>query len=514
MNVIRSITVVAFLGIGAFAFIPIKHRPNEPKKPNIIIILADDLGPGDPEVYNPDSKISTPNINELARNGMRFTDAHSPSAVCTPTRYGLLTGQYAWRTALKNGVLVPWDKPLIDPSRSTIASMLNQRGYATAAIGKWHLGWLWQDSRENVLNDTLSLNQNGNVRASLAARIDFTKSLGGGPTALGFDYYFGDDVPNYPPYAFIENDKLLQIPHHIKPDSVFGNPGPMSSGWDLRAVMPTLTAKVEQYIDQQAQSDNPFFLYFALTAPHTPIAPASEFQGATNIGPYGDYVHQVDHTVGQLVNALKKSGQLENTLIIFTSDNGSPQRDGTAMAGEIGSIKVTGHDPSKPYRGIKSDIFEGGHRVPFIVSWPGTIPQDLVNSQLFGLNDVIATLAGIIGMPDKVAEFEDSRDFSPIFLGKSDSIVRDDLINHSINGSFAIRKGEWKLILTEGSGGWTKVVSPDPGEKLPPVQLYNLKDDPQESNNLQEDYPELVEELTALLEKQKTQGYSNPSFAH
>ncbi|SFB27655.1 sulfatase family protein [Algoriphagus aquimarinus] len=510
----KSILAIAFFGIAAFSFAKKNEMKEKKSTPNIIIILADDLGFGDPEVYNPDSKIPTPNINALAKSGIRFTDAHSPSAVCTPTRYGLLTGQYSWRTALENGVLLYWDKPLIDQNRQTIATMLKESGYNTAAIGKWHLGWLWSDKQGKYVNDTLNvMPHNEKIRQPLADKIDFHQALGGGPTTLGFDYYFGDDVPNYAPYSFFENDRVLQIPDMIKPDSIYGNPGPMSSGWDLRAVMPKITQKAEEYIEEQADSNNQFFLYFALTAPHTPIAPAGEFQGKTKIGPYGDYVHQVDYTVGQIVKALKKSGQLENTLIIFTSDNGSPQRDGTEMSGAIGSVKATGHDPSKPYRGTKADIFEGGHRVPFIVSWPAAIKNDQVNSQLFGLNDVISTLAGITGNKEKSSQFEDSRDFSSVFLGKSDKPVREDIINHSSKGSFAIRKGDWKLIMAEGSGGWTNVAPAAKGEKLPSIQLYNLKTDPQELNNLQAEYPELVKEMSAKLEKYKSQGYSNPDFS-
>ncbi|UZD24389.1 sulfatase family protein [Algoriphagus halophytocola] len=508
-----SISVIAIIALAASSFAEKDNLLEKASKPNIIIILADDLGYGDPEVYNPDSKIPTPNINALAKGGIRFTDAHSPSAVCTPTRYGLLTGQYAWRTALENGVLLYWDKPLIPQNRQTIASMLKESGYNTAAIGKWHLGWLWSDTQGKYVNDTLSvMPHDQKIRQPLADKIDFTKAIGGGPTSLGFDYYFGDDVPNYAPYAYFENDKLLQIPNMIKPDSIFGNPGPMSSDWDLRAVMPTITEKAASYITEQASSENPFFLYFALTAPHTPIAPAGEFQGTTKIGPYGDYVHQVDYTVGQIVKRLEATGQLENTIIIFTSDNGSPQRDGTKMSGPVGSVKVSGHDPSKPFKGTKADIFEGGHRVPFIVSWPGTIKNEQVNSQLFGLNDLAATLASLTGNSQKTNEFEDSRDFSKVFLGKSKKPVREDLINHSANGSFAIRSGDWKLILAEGSGGWTKVTAA-PGEKLPPIQLYNLKNDPHEDQNLQAEYPEMVKELTQKLEKYKSQGFSNPEFS-
>lgn len=482
------------------------------KKPNIIVILADDLGYGDPEIYNEASKIPTPNINALANSGIKFTDAHSPSAVCTPTRYGLLTGHYAWRTALKNGVLLYWDKPLINPNRTTLASMLKESGYQTVAIGKWHLGWLWADAAGNYVNDTLPIMpHDGKIRQALAGKIDFKQKIDGGPTTLGFDYYFGDDVPNYAPYTYFENDQLLQLPDMEKPDNFFGNPGPMARNWDLRAVMPTITTKAKDYISNQTNSDKPFFLYFALTAPHTPIAPASGFQGKTKIGPYGDFVHQVDFTVGQIVKSLKETGQLENTLIIFTSDNGSPHRNGSNMAGLVGSIKEHGHDPSKPYRGTKADIYEGGHRVPFIVSWPGTIEKNLENDDLIGLNDIPATIAGLTGDISANSKFEDSRDFSEVLLGKSQRPIRQDLIHHSAYGVFAIRSGAWKLIMGHGSGGWSKTATPT-GEKLPSVQLYKLDEDPHEENNLQAEYPEIVREMSIKLEEYKSRGYSNPNF--
>lgn len=500
---IKSIFILVILGFVAFSFI---NKNEKKSKPNIIIIFADDLGVGDPEIYNPDSKIPTPNINSLARSGIRFTDAHSASAVCTPSRYALRTGRYAWRTPLENGVLLYWDKPLIEPGTMTLPLALKETGYNTAAIGKWHLGWLWSDQKGNYVNDTLSvMPHDQKIRQPLAEKIDFTQAIKGGPTTLGFDYYFGDDVPNYAPYAFFENNHLQQIPDIIKPDSIYGNPGPMSSGWDLRAVMPTITEKAENYIKTQAKGKNPFFLYFALTAPHTPIAPAGEFQGSSKIGPYGDYVHQVDYTVGQIIKALKETGQLENTIVIFSSDNGSPHRDGKNMAGATYSIQATGHNPSKPFRGIKSDIYEGGHRVPLIISWPEKIQKNRVSDQLIGLNDLIATLTSING---KKPNFPDSQDFSKLLTGESLKTVRADLINHSIDGTFAIRQGNWKLILGKGSGGWTTTQ-----ESPESIQLYNLKDDPQELDNLQAKHPELVKEMTEKLEKYKSQGYSNPDFS-
>jgi arylsulfatase A-like enzyme len=452
-------------------------------KPNIVIMLADDLGIGDLAVYNADSKIKTPNLDALAATGLRMTDAHSPSSVCTPTRYGLLTGRYAWRTSLKKGVLKPWEKPLIEPGRETLAKMLKQRGYTTACIGKWHLGWHWPVE-------------------------DLSNALGGGPLAAGFDYYFGDDVPNYPPYAFIENNKLLNQPDTEKPDHMFGNPGPMVSGWDLTAVMPTITEKAVQYIEGQSSEQDPFFLYFALTAPHTPIAPSPEFIGKSAAGRYGDYVQQVDYTVGQVVEALKNTGQWEHTILVFTSDNGSPQRDGTDMAGPTGSVKKYGHDPSKPYRGMKADIWEGGHRVPFIVSWPEKISAGQVSHQLFGLNDLMATLASITKSATSIKRYEDSLDFSEIWQGQSETPVRQHLVLHSIKGMFAIRQGPWKLIMGQGSGGWSQDLDGDDA----PGQLYNLDQDKPEKNNLYHQYPQMVADLTKQLNQIKEQGYSNPGF--
>ena len=478
-------------------------------KPNIIIILADDLGYGDIEVYNSGSKIPTPNLNALASSGMRFTDAHSPSSVCTPTRYGILTGRYAWRTALKKSVLWAWDKPLIEEDRETIPKVLKAEGYHTACIGKWHLGWRWPGKTDGFINDGIAIGDyNLEGRNELWHDIDFSKSLGGGPLAAGFDYYFGDDVPNFAPYAFIENDQLIDIPDTIKPNGMFGGPGPMVSGWDLTKVMSAITQKAVNYINEQETKGKPFFLYFPLTAPHTPIAPAEEFFGKSAAGRYGDYVHQVDYTVGQIVRALAQTRQLENTVIVFTSDNGSPQRDGENMAGKVGSVKVLGHDPSYPLRGTKADIWEGGHRVPLIISWPAQINANQVTNQLFGLNDLFATLSELINL-EADARFEDSEDLSEVLSDNPSQPVRGHLIHHSIQGMFAIRKGPWKFIAGKGSGGWS--ANTDTSDI--PGQLYNLDDDLGEQNNLYNEYPELVEELQTLLEQYQDRGYSNASFS-
>ncbi|MEQ9287341.1 MAG: arylsulfatase [Cyclobacteriaceae bacterium] len=480
------------------------------KNPNIVIILADDLGYGDPQVYNDESKIPTPHINQLAAEGMRFTDAHTPSSVCTPTRYGLLTGEYAWRTELKKSVLWMWDKPLIAPDQLTMPKMLKSEGYATACVGKWHLGWRWPSNQgDGFMNDTIPIGDYGlKGRNMLWEKIDFSKKLGGGPLEVGFDYYFGDDVPNFAPYTFFENDRLVQIPDRIKPDSIYGGYGPMADGWELEKVMPTITEKAVNYIGEQANTEQPFFLYFALTAPHTPIAPTDKFKGKSKAGLYGDFVHEVDWTVGQVIKVLKETGQYDNTLLVFTSDNGSPQRDGTNMGGPIASVKKYGHDPSRPWKGMKSDAWEGGHRVPFIATWPGKIASNSVNNQLVCLTDIISSVAGLVGVSeDAQKSMVDSYDISSLLFGQQKT-VREHIVHHSGNGTFAVRKGDWKLILGKNSGGFSNNLK-IPGIPVEtPGQLYNLSHDPAEQENLYADNPEKVQQLTELLNGFQQRGTS------
>lgn len=470
------------------------------KDPNIVIILADDLGYGDPQVYNSESKIPTPNIDLLASEGMRFTDAHTPSSVCTPTRYGILTGRYAWRTDLKRSVLWMWDKPLIATDRLTFPKMLKTKNYETACIGKWHLGWRWPSNQgEGFMNDTIPIGDYGlQGRNQLWEKIDFSKELGGGPLEAGFDYYFGDDVPNFAPYTFFENNRLTKIPNLIKPNDMYGGPGPMSEGWDLTQVMPEITKRAVKYIEDQSQKDDPFFLYFTLTAPHTPIAPTDKFKGKSEAGLYGDFVNEVDWSVGQIIDALKKSGEFENTLLVFTSDNGSPQRDGTDMGGQIASVKKYGHDPSRPWKGMKADIWEGGHRVPFIASWPDKISASSISDQVICLTDIISSVATILGISNEAGTMEDSFDISPILFGKNEP-VRASIVHHSIDGTFAIRKGDWKLIQGKNAGGFSKGLKIEGIPVETDGQLYNLANDPSESINLYADNPAKVKALTELL---------------
>ncbi len=469
--------------------------------PNIVIILADDLGYGDPQCYNDSSLIPTPQIDGLAANGIRFTDAHSPASVCTPTRYGILTGRYAWRTALKKSVLWPWDSPLLEDERLTLPDMLSERGYQTACVGKWHLGFTWYDAYGNPVNSLAKQGVNDRQwQMATAEKIDFSMPLKGGPLQHGFDYYFGDDVPNFPPYIFIENNQTLGLPSASKPENIFGHPGPMLPGWDLSTVMPTITQKACAYIDKAVSRNDPFFLYFALTAPHTPIAPSPHFIGRSKAAWYGDYVMEVDWAVGQVVETLKKNKIFENTIVIFTSDNGSPQRDGTDMNGATGSVKKYGHDPSRPWRGMKADIWEGGHRVPFIITWPDRIINPFTSAQPFVLLDLMKSLAAITNsvLPDDAAP--DSYDFSSVFLGSiPEKNIRDHMIHHSGQGIFSIRMGDWKLILGKDSGGFTRYTAPDGS---PPGQLYNLKVDPQEQTNLYDLEPTIVSELQNRLERE------------
>ncbi len=468
--------------------------------PNIVIILADDLGYGDPGCYNDQSRIPTPNIDALAAEGVRFTDAHTPSSVCTPTRYGLMTGRFCWRTPLARSVLWPWDPPLIEADRLTLPQMLRSRGYATACIGKWHLGWDWPLEGGGYVTDEFSGHTiPRNQRDAFGARIDFSRATRGGPTDRGFDFYFGDDVPNFPPYCFIENQRTVGIPTVPKPDDMFGHAGPALAAWDLSLVLPTLAQRAAAYIESHgaAPTRQPFFLYLSLTAPHTPIAPSPHFTGKSQAGAYGDFVHEVDWVVGEVVDALSRTELASDTLLIFTSDNGSPQRDGTGMSGPVGSVKEYGYDPSRPWRGMKADAWEAGHRVPFIARWPGHTSAGGTCDEPIILTDLMRTIAGIIGhdLPDNAAE--DSFDILPALAGADlDAPIHDVLVHHSSQGVFAIREGRWKLILGRGSGGFTRFT---PAADAPPGQLYDLEQDPTESNNVYREHPDIVERLTERL---------------
>ena len=472
----------------------------KPKRlPNIIFIMADDLGYGDVACLNSDSKIPTPNIDGMAAAGMRFTDAHSGSAVCTPTRYGVLTGRYCWRTHLKNGVLSGYSEPLIESGRMTVASLLKRHGYRTGCIGKWHLGLGWA---------TTDAEKPGR------SNIDYTKSISRGPAALGFDCFFGIPASlDMDPYVYVENDKVVSLPTEVvekSPWPEFYRAGPAAPGFKHREVLPTLTEKAVEFIDDhwQRTPQKPFFLYFPLTAPHTPILPTAEFQGKSKAGKYGDFVAQVDWTVGRVLDTLRRHDIADNTLVIFTSDNGP----------EVGMeerIKEYQHYSSYHFRGKKRDIWDGGHRIPFIACWPKAIKPGTISDRTICLTDFMATAAQIVGehLPDNAAE--DSFSILPAMLNeKLGSSGRAAVVHHSSRGEFAIRQGRWKLVLCKGSGGNSYTTGPNavkPDD--PPGQLYDMQTDYQEIWNLYNDRPEIVAGLTSLLEQYKRQGRSRPLSA-
>jgi arylsulfatase A len=445
-------------------------------KPNIIYILCDDLGYGDVKCLGGErSKIKTPNIDRLAAGGMIFTDAHSSSAVCTPTRYGILTGRYNWRTRLQSGVLNGYSAPLIDKDRLTVPAFLKQTGYATACIGKWHLGM-------NV------------------SQKDPMAPVGEGPTTRGFDSYFGISASlDMPPFAYIENDRFTEAPTAQKQ---WQRKGAAAPGFDAADVLPTLAGKATEYINARSKEQSPFFLYLPLTSPHTPILPTKEWQGKSGLGAYGDFVMETDWALGEVLVALDKAAIANNTLIMFTSDNGC------SPAAKVEELESKGHFPSELRRGYKADTWDGGHRVPFIVRWPAKIKAGGRTDQLTCLTDLMATCAEITGakLPDSAGE--DSVSFLPVLLGTATEPVREAVVHHSISGKFAIRQGRWKLQLCKGSGGWSKGgISDEPG------QLYDMSKDVGEQKNEYIEHPEVVSRLTKLLEKYVADGRSTPGSA-
>ncbi len=455
------------------------------QQPNMVFVLADDLGWGDLDCYNAASAVPTPNANRLTSQGTRWTDMHASDAVCTPSRYSILTGRYCWRTNLKKGVLNGYSPNLIETNRMTVASMLKSAGYYTAGVGKWHLG-LGEE-----------------------AKTDFTKPLHPGPTDHGFDYYFGIPASlDMPPYLYFENDHAVEQPTSSTPGSkeprgVFWRPGPMAPHFDITQVLPTCTDKAVDIIRERgSHSDQPFFLYFAMPSPHTPWVPLPKDQGRSRAGKYGDYVAEVDDMLGRVMQALDKAGLASNTLLIFTSDNGADWKPEDLARFE--------HRANADWRGEKADIWEAGHRIPFIARWPGHIQPGSVCNELGCLSDFMATAAAIDGISLPSNAGEDSFNLLPALLGENKGPVRDSLVDHSIDGMLCIREGNWKLEEGLGSGGFSfpKRVEPAPGG--PSGQLYDLAADPHEMHNVYQQRPEIVERLSKLLEKYEQQGYSRP----
>ena len=431
----------------------IHAAPTSP--PNIVYILADDLGYGDVSCYNPDSKIKTPHIDRLAADGLRFTDAHSPSAVCTPTRYGILTGRYAWRTRLKYRVLDGLDPPLISADRLTAPQLLRQHGYATACVGKWHLGMQWTDLEGRPV-PAVPIERKSRPRGG--ENVDYSRAVRGGPTERGFDSFFGISASlNMPPLCFMENDRPVRLPVLLQPRMqtkfISVDAGVRSPDFTIYGVLPRLAGEAVGFIEQQARNpERPFFLYLPMTSPHLPLAPNEEYRGQSHAGIYGDFVVETDALVGAVLEALERTGQAQRTLVIFTSDNGGLYHYWTprepddvrhykpSARGEY--VQAFGHQGNGPLRGTKADIWEGGHRVPFIARWPGKTPRGAVSGELIELTDFLATCAAILDVDLPAAAGEDSRNILPALLNTQPSQpVREFAVHHSLWGVFAIRRG-------------------------------------------------------------------------
>lgn len=463
-------------------------EPVQAAGPNIVVILADDFGVGDIQAHYPDNKIATPHLDRLVRQGMSFTDAHSPSAVCSPTRYGLLTGRYAWRTRLQEWVIAAYEPPLISANRPTLASFLKQQGYHTTCIGKWHLGWNWPGDQPSQMTEK----RNGQV----GLKWDFTKPILGGPTQRGFDYYFGVDLPNLPPFTFIENDRVAIAPTDryvvnaqegvYLPKQFAG--APIAPDWSFQAILPELTRRAVRHIHNRARQAEPFFLYFSMTSPHEPVVPSEQFRGKSGIAPIADFVMETDWSAGQIIQAIDEAGIADNTVVIFAADNGHSHYTGWE------ELLAAGHLPSGPYRGHKGDVWEGGHRVPLVVRWPNQVAADSKSDQMACLTDIFATCAEITGGTPPASGAEDSISFLPALLRKENESARSTLINHSNHGEFAYRDGPWKLVFKMGGQNLEQSRG-----KSAVTELYNLESDIGEKTNLVDKHPEIVKKMTDAL---------------
>ncbi len=472
--------------------------------PNIVILYADDLGYGDLGCQNPESKIPTPQLDRLAAGGLRFTDAHSSSGICTPSRYALLTGRFHWRKF--HDIVNSFDPPVLAPEELTLPEMLKDRGYRTACIGKWHLGWNWIDILRPGAQPKDSRPRD---RVFAPEDFDWTKPISGGPLSHGFDYYFGDDVPNFPPYAWFENDRLITTPNEplqITPATKEGaweaRPGPMTPGWDFYAVVPKLADRAVGWIQEQRGSREPFFLYVPFNSPHAPIVPTDEFTGRSQAGGYGDFVVQTDEYAGRILRALEENGFGGNTLIIFTADNG-PEHYAYER------LRKFGHRSAGPLRGLKRDLYEGGHRVPFIVKWPGVVKPGGVSEALISQVDLMATLAAAVGYELPADAAADSHDFLPVWKELAPG-PRRSIVHNTFPNAYAIRHESW-LLIAHPTGAHSRVPAwfdvengyvPDDQ----PGALYDLAVDLAQRTNRYAALPDKVSELTTLLAKIRARG--------
>ncbi len=470
------------VGLLGFQCSQVDSVEEETQKPNVILIYADDLGYGDLTCYNPQSKIQTPNIDQLAAAGMKFTDGHSAASFCTPSRYSILTGKYCWRTQPTSELQGGYGEPIIQDEEMTLGHLFQQSGYKTAAIGKWHVGMHWSLKNEEDEQEE--------------EHIEFESALTYTPIDQGFDYYFGTSgcTSDDSPFAFIENRKLIGLPLtpvtnlNVVGDGDYLKDVLVAQGWQHEKADTIFTNKAIDFMETQVEQDQPFFVYLPLSLPHIPWLPADFVKGTTGAGPRGDLVALTDYCVGEVLQALERLGVEENTIVIFTSDNGP--REG-----------VKGHRSAGNLRGYKGSIYEGGHRVPFIVKWPGQVPSNQVSDQLIGQVDIYATLASILGHALSENEAPDSFDYAGILAGSGgEESVREDYIHLF----YAVRQGAWKLIFELES------ITDVSMHTVVAQELYNLEEDPAESENLIEDYPELIEELKARFIEIHGQSHSRP----
>lgn len=485
-SIFNLVILLGFLLCGALGSCTTKEVAVE--KPNVVIIYTDDQGCGDVGALNPDAKFRTPNIDKIANEGVIFTDGHSSDAVCTPSRYSLLTGRYSWRTSLKKGVLHADGPCLIEKDRMTIATMLKEHGYNTAMVGKWHLQMEFEG-------------KNGEGR-------DWSKPFAEGPITHGFDYYYGIAASmNYGILTFLENDKVIEAPtlftkkkHDVTPRTYRMTPPyqaekakgyvEVAPSFNDELVLEKFAAKAVDYINESANGDKPFFLYLPLTSPHLPHCTHPDFQGRSECGNYGDFMEETDYRVGQVLDALEANGITDNTLVIFSSDNG-------AESNYVYQRDTFQHYSCLNFKGGKRDIYEGGHRVPFLMRWPATIAAGQKVDAPVCQTDYLATIADIVGasIPDNGAE--DSYSLYPFLVNDAGSYKSDRaVIHHSFTGHFSIRVGDWKLNMLRGSGGSLKPVIVEPKEGEAKYELYNIAKDPSESTNLYFEHPEIVKELS------------------
>ena len=485
--------LLRFLSACLISASPLAAQDEPYSPPNVLLVYADDMGWGDLGVQNPDSKIPTPNLDQLAAEGLRCTDAHSSSGICTPSRFALLTGMYHWRRF--HGIANVFGESVFEAEDVTLPELLRGAGYDTACIGKWHLGWDWESLRRPGAESVRG-------KGYAPGDFDWSQPIPDGPLAHGFDHYFGDDVPNFPPYTWIEDDRVLvapTLPLKVAPKPTEGSaesrPGPMAEGWRQDAVMPRITARAVSWLAEPARKERPFFLYFPWTSPHAPITPAGEYRGSTEAGGFGDFLHQSDAHLGEVLAALKASGLADNTLVIFTADNG-PEHYAYAR------VRDSQHRSTGPLRGLKRDVYEGGHRVPFLVRWPGVIKPGSVSDALTSQIDLYRTIAVALGIevpegaaPDSINQFD--------VWESGEKAPRSELIHNTYKDRWALRQDDW-LYVTTNNGATTRI--PEwyrESEKLKPGDtpglLFNLKEDIGQKNNLWSKEPKVVERMAERL---------------